>query len=264
MSTRAKKQTKSVLPPLPTNLDINSNNFYSTKDLSKLSEEGSLIVEIIMEKFDKLSQDITSKIEANQEKFDEMEREIRSLKNDNSEVRERLDGIEARERNDSVIISGAQLPKVTPDENPVGVSLDMFERVLKLKTNKENIRHAYRIGKSKSLSDDRRSILVKFTDVDMRNDIVAACRTVKPPGIYVNENLIPVRAEIFSVLRHAKRRYPTQVAAVGTRNGDIYVWLKSPNGERNQKLFLNTKSKLADFCENTLHISVANLTSERT
>ena len=136
---------------------------------------------------------------------------------------------------------------------------------LKLSLPVGSIYSAYRIGKRPvTQAPDTRNILVKLSDLNSKSDIMGSCRRVKPTGLYVNESLIPARAEILFVLRQAKRKHSDKVAAVGSRNGVIFVWLKSTNAaEKSTKTIISSMTQLQNFCNGCLGVSVTDLMNRR-
>ena len=142
-----KRSNKTVLPPLAPMLDLNSNSFFPDRDLSKLSDESRLIVEIIMDKFDALSRDISSKIEAKDVRIEQLEQEVVTLRKLNHDLCDRVDSIESRERNDCVVISGSSLPSGQKDENTNKIASSLIDSNLKIKLNERDIMSAHRIGR---------------------------------------------------------------------------------------------------------------------
>ena len=249
-----KRTNKTVLPPITPALDINSNCFFPDRDLSKLSDESRLIVEIIMDKFDAFSRDICMKIEAKNEKIAHLEQEVVTLKKQNDDLCDRLDSIESRERSDCVVVSGSSLPPGRKDENTLNIVSSLIANNLKVKLSEHDILSAYRLGrKTLSQQADLRRIVVRFSSIGVKRDLISSCRTVKPPGLYFNDYLTPTRSEILFTLRQAKRKHPYVIAAVGSQNNSVFAFLKSHNvNDKNFKVFINSKVKLGEFCEKSL------------
>jgi len=252
---------RGVLPPLPSALDTHSNQFCPDKDLSKLSEESKLLLEIIMEKFDCFAREIGGKIEAKDEKISLLEQQVINLKHENCCLTDRMDNIEARERNNSLIFSGSDLPAASATGNSVRVVQDVISRILKIKLSGDDIVSANRIGKKPATqSPDHRKILVKFAHRDIKMDLLGACRTLKPSGLYLNEDLIPVRAEVQFSLRKLKRKSPQLIAYVGSQNGSVFLWQKaSQPGASNTKIFINSMAKLEEFCRKSALVDFSEL-----
>ena len=83
--------------------------------------------------------------------------------------------------------------------------------------------------------------MVRLANAEIKNDILTACRTAKPSGLFVNENLTPLRASILYTLRQIKKRRPDKIEFCGSREGRVFCWIKPTNDHgKNRKLFINT------------------------
>ena len=104
---------------------------------------------------------------------------------------------------------------------------------------------------------DLRRIVVKFSNTAVKNDLLSSCRTVKPLGLFFSYFLTPTRSEILFSLRQAKRKYPNIIAAVGSQNCNVFVFVKSGNAnDRSTKIFINSKLKLSEFCTKSLGVNL--------
>ena len=72
-------------------------------------------------------------------------------------------------------------------------------------------------------TSDRRNILMKLSNLDTKNDLILSCKRAKPNGLYVNEDLTPVRAKILYTIRQAKKKLPHKIAGHGSINGRVTV-----------------------------------------
>jgi len=115
---------------------------------------------------------------------------------------------------------------------------------------------AYRLGsKSASQASDRRSILVKLRDGEIKNDILQACRTTKPARLFVGDNLTPIRASILYALRQVKKKCPDKLEYCGSRDGRVFIWIKSAGASgRNQKMSINTFDLLLKICDEHFNV----------
>ena len=132
---------------------------------------------------------------------------------------------------------------------------------MQYKLSSEAILDAYRLG-SKPLSQslDNRKLMVRFRDRSARDDVLSACRRVKPSNLFANEDLIPSRSRILFVLRHVKKKSNGVIVACGSQNGKIFAFLKSSNSSaQNQKVFINSMKFLDQICEREFGVSSALL-----
>ena len=102
--------------------------------------------------------------------------------------------------------------------------------------------------------------MLKLRDEETKQDIKAAFRSVKPPGIYSNDDLTPLRAKLLYLLRRARPMAGGKLVACGSTNGSVYALIKPPDSTaRNQRLIVNTMDKLESLCERALNISFTAL-----
>lgn len=233
----------------------------SSMDLDGMSAETRIIIEFMSEKLNNAINEIKNIIQQRDNTIDNLEQEIRNLKKDNLELRDRLDEVETYQRRNTLIITGDKTPIYAEGENVVNVALNVIREQLKIKLSPDDISVAHRLGrKPVSQMADKRSILIKLNKHEKKEDLIQACRTVKPPQFFMNENLTPQRANILYVLRKAKKIFPEKVDGSGSHNGRVYVWIKAPNPTaRKIKHFIGSKSKLEEFCTKTLGESASNI-----
>lgn len=219
-----------------------------------------------MDKFDTFSREISVKIEAKNEKIAHLEQEVSTFKKQNEDLCDRLDSIESKERSDSVVISGSSLPPGQKDENTLNTVSSLITNNLKIKLSENDILSAHRLGrKTLSQQADLRRIVVRFSSIGVKRDLLSSCRTVKPPGLYFNDYLTPTRSEILFTLRQTKRRFPNVIAAVGSQNNSVFAFLKPQNAsDKNFKVIINSKVKLGEFCEKSLGASLEEITTGNT
>lgn len=241
---------KNILPPLPGNLDINSNSFSPDFDIDSLSEGGKQLIELVMHKMDEMKGEIIAKIDEKNSEIERLENRVVQLTDEVSDLRGRLEDVESRQRGDSLILSGNSLPAVREGESCGGLVSEIFKNQLKHVLLPGDIVESYRLGKKPaSQTPDRRPILVKFNKREIKDTVLMNCKSVKPTNLYINENLTPMRAKILSLLRRLKREKPQRLAAVGSRDGRVYAWLKPPNPSApNSKVFFNTLANVEKFC----------------
>ena len=197
-------------------------------------------------------QDKTAQIEA-------LTNEVTCLKKKINKLEEKTDDAEAYERKDVLVFSGEGIPSVEIGENCTALVCDLTEKQLKLKINNSDISTSHRVGrKPANQSIDRRNIIVKLCRRDLKNDILSACRNIKP-NFYVNESLTPVRSSILYVLRQARRK-KNRLSGCSSIGGRVFAWVAPPDGqgERNVRIPVNTHLELLSFCEDVLNEPLSN------
>ena len=117
----------------------------------------------------------------------------------------------------------------------------------------------HRVGRKVSPPNiDKRSILIELPDNETKKDLIASSRRVRADGIYVQENLSPVRKSIMYVLRKAKRDFPNKVSGCASIDGNVYAWIKTGNtaGSRDIRMQVNDYVKLEKFCTEIISTSL--------
>ena len=123
-----------------------------------------------------------------------------------------------------------------------------------------------RIGKKPiSQAIDKRSLLVKLSGNELKNDLLAACRAVKPNNFYISENIIRKRSTILYKIRQAKKKFPKIISGCNTINMKVYAWIKPPNpsapNARDFRMAINSEEKFSEFCRNVLNTSPSSFVS---
>ena len=147
-------------------------------------------------------------------------------------------------------------------ENCSAIVSGILKDKLNVNISLNDISVSHRLGRaSGSQRPDRRSLIVKFCRRDMKTDVLRACKTVKPQGIFANESLTATRRSIHEVLRKAKKDCP-KISGTTTIDGSVYAWIKPPipgaAGARDTRVMINTMLKLRSFFEDTLERPLEN------
>ena len=259
MSTRRKPRqvTSDPLPLMEANTDdVCSVMPTADCDLTKLSEESKILLSVLTDKLDTAVKEIVNKSRERDEKIEALANELSKVKQENILLRNRLDDVESLQRADSVILSGVNIPECKSGEDCAAIVCSTLEK-FKLVINKNMITTAYRLGGvPKSQGPDKRKIMIKLSSIADKKHILDNFRTVKPDGLFANENLTRSRASILYSLRQAKKRMPGKVLSCGSTDGRVYVWLKAPDlNSRNVKIYVNDHEKLQEICTKVLEIS---------
>ena len=108
-------------------------------------------------------------------------------------------------------------------------------------------------------STDSRGLMLKLRDVNTKQDMQSACRTLRPADLYANDDLTPTRANLLYLLRRAESKSNGRIVACGSLNGTVYA-LFSPlsDSARKQKVFINTMDRLESLCERELGVSIVD------
>ena len=236
----------------------------NSSDISDLSEEGQVIVSILLKKMDENMNELLEIIEKKDKKIDELSHEVTTLKHNYMKLEEKYDDHESYGRRNDILISGEDITPVSDDENCIQTTCDLLKRKLKVKVNAKDIMQACRIGKRRETqAADKRGLLVTLTSPELRKDVFDACKKVRPDNIFINENLIPKRSSILYVLRQAKKKFPDLISGCSSSGMSVFAWVKPPRpdvkGARNIRTRVNTPHKLREFCENVFKCQITDV-----
>ena len=219
------KQNRShqVLPPLNRSLRSQATPT-SAAELPNLSEECQSVVEFLLAKLEEQRVAFTEKLEEKEKTMQNLSKENAALKKRVVSLEEQAEDLSVSSRNNDIIVSGDRLPASTTGENCPAVVADTIKREVNYEIDASKIASAYRVGKkSPSQGLDKRKIVVKLSNGVNRTDLIQACKRVKPPGLFVNESLTPLKSRILFAVRQAKRRYPARVSGCGSHDGRVFA-----------------------------------------
>ena len=256
-----KKQVSSSPLPLITRTTRRTQSpIVADAELSHLTEENRTLFHLMENKFESKFNELINILHAKEAKIEKLERENTTLKMNMDGMLERLDGLEMEwmGRQTDVILSGESVPVGVTGEDTSAVATTTLRTLLNYSLPTESISSAYRLGKPPVVGrPDKRNILLKLSTERIKDDIVWSGRSVKPPGLYINENLTPLRAGLLYSLRKLKKKCPDRIDHCGSIRGKCYIWLKfGGDRSRNRKLFINSKSALQDLIVKELQLDL--------
>ena len=79
--------------------------------------------------------------------------------------------------------------------------------------NPADISVAHRLGRKPDQGPDKRKIVVELCRRETKQDLLKACRVVKPRNFYVNETLTRTRSTVLYGLRQARKKYPNELVS---------------------------------------------------
>ena len=259
MSKRSKNKTGAQ-----NNFDLSSLDL--PVDISGLSEDGKATVTVILYSMKSMETRFLELIEQRDEKIQELEEKNKALEKKHKILEERLDLIEEKmddteavSRKNNIIFSGPNLPVASQSEVYRTTVVNLLKNQFKVNLPPTEQIESRRIGrKPVSQAPDKRSILVRFSSEQWKNDVLHSCKDARVEGIYVNEDLSPNRKSILYVLRRAKKDFPQIVSGCSTSNGNVFAWLKPTSGSseaRSVRVSVNSFGKLSKFCAEKLQLS---------
>ena len=237
-------------------------------DVSKLSDDGNLIVSILMftvkdlqSKFDDTLKELQDKNDretaARDKIINDQTCKINKLEERIERLEQKEDAVEAAAKKSSIIISGDNIPTVpqgSSDEDCISTAHQFMRDTYRLPIAPADVIFARRIGKKPPVPNpDKRSILVKLSSEETKKKLFDASKSLKPQDVYLREDLTKTRNSILYVLRKAKQYAPEVVSGCTSIDGNVYAWLKAPNPTaRDSRMEVNTFAKLDKFCTDIL------------
>ena len=198
---QCKKTSLTVMPPRKAKNEFDLSSLNLPFDLSKLSEDGKLIISVMMfamkTQNDRFSEDIATK----DKQIGSLNDRVKVLEERLDDILDKADDTEAAERKNHIIFSGPNIPTFMPNESCSVVTSQLLRDSYKVNLPASSIISAQRMGKPPTNSPDKRNILVKFSTHDVKKDLFQASRTVRPESLYIRENLTTTRNSIMYVLR---------------------------------------------------------------
>lgn len=233
-------------------------------DCGDISDESRKIVELLSSKLEGAVSELKAILELKDSKINKLESELASMKREWQDLREKVEDIENFQRRDSLVISGEGIPAAAPAERTTEVVRAVVRSHLKVELGDGDVLEAYRTGLRGTQDPGRGQIVVKLRHHSLREDLVRTSKTVRPANVFINENLTPMRSKILYTLRQAKRRFPDKINGCGSRNGQVYAWIKPPNpSAKNMKVLINSINRLEEFCVKTLNVQSCQLTNRQ-
>ena len=206
-----------------------------SRDITKLSEEGKIIVNIVVKAIAISSQEKDTTIAKLQSKVESLESKITKLE-------EQIDDVEQYERRDTLILSGPVLPSEHSMENAADLVVKAIKDNLRVNITHSDINIAHRLGPKKQNKD--RPLIVKLQNRTKKSEIMDACVTMKP-NLYINESLTPKRRSLFTTIWAIRKTHRDLFQQCYTRDGKIVVKLKSST----TKYTITTEASLYSFLE---------------
>ena len=237
----------------------------------KIKEE---LTNIIDEKFRIFNDNIKTQLEYFRKDFIDLigikteeilnlQSEVALLKKKISTLEDNIDGSDAYERRDTIIISG-DIPPENRGENYVELIRKTLKDKLKLELSSTDISTVHRLGKRPQTQGTKRNIIMKLCRRDIKRDIIIASRNQDRNSnrIFVNESLTPQRNTIFHTLRKIKRDHPNIISGCSTFDGKVIAFTKpsptAPRTARDIRHVINNRETFEKFCSEYIKLPLEN------
>ena len=238
-------------------------------DIEKVKREfGEIVTEKInvinislLSEMERLRTEFMETLHSKTREVDQLRGEVDMLKKKLSILEDNLDGAEAYERRDSIIVSGG-IPAEVSGENCVEIVRQIAKEKLKLEIATSDISTAHRIGKRPQAPHLKRNFIVKLCRRDIKSELISASKKQDKSGnrIYINESLTPQRNSIYHTLRRIKKEHPGVINGCTTVDGKVIVYTKplTSAGNRDMRHIVNTREQLVCFCQEYIKVPLEN------
>ena len=231
---------------------ISSVNLENLPELE--NEDSKILLSVILSKFEELKLEFNTALEAKKQEISELNNEVKNLKSKVSHLESQIDEADSYERRDTLILTGEQIPLYSQGEISTEVTRALISDKLKISLPQNSVSTCHRLGrKPTNQTPDRRPIVVKFCQRDLKMQVWVSSRKARIPNFYVNESLSPTRRTILYALRKIKRAHPNLVTGCTSFDGKIYAYTKpsstAPEHSRSVRHPINSKENLKNFCE---------------
>lgn len=222
------------------------------------------MISVFERKMRTIVRDLQAQLQSKDTVISKLEEEVSKLKKKFVTLENKIEDTEAYERRDTVILSGSAVPLAADNEESTKVVTDIIKERVGVIIKPSDISVAHRLGKKPDTqAPDRRNIIVKLCRREIKQDLIKACKAVRPKNLFINESLTHTRNTALYGLRQAKKKFPDKVAGCGSYDGKVHVWLKPPNPQapmaRNSKMIINTRDRFNELCENILKCASSDL-----
>ena len=234
--------------------EMDENDFESAVELS----DGQVkLMSLFEQKMAQVVSDFETKLATRDSEIDILKAELVNLKKKFLSLDDKQEDADAYERRDTLIISGSGVPVATDSEDSAKVVSDLVKDKVGYFLRPAEISAAHRLGKKPvNQAPDKRNLIVKLCRRDVKRDLMIACKTTKPPNLFVNESLTRTRSTVLFGLRQARKKHPNIIDGCGSSDGKVFVWIKPPKPDaplaKNTKIMVNTKERFVNLCEKTL------------
>ena len=163
---------------------------------------------------------------------------------------EQIDENSAHERKNTLIMAGA-IPPASDAEDSKFIVREQIREHLPLELAIEDISMDHRIGvKPKTQGEDKRNIMFKLCNRDLKLNILNSCKDVKQKKFYINKSLTPQQNGILYVMQQAKKKHPSMINSCNSSDGSVVAWLHAASASaktKYRKIIINTKKELDLF-----------------
>ena len=218
-----------------------------------------------------------TKIEGLEKNLEEADACKNLLKNKITSLENKIDDMDAYERRDCVVLSGA-VPTLTPNENIKEVTVEIIKtKYRNLNICPEDISICHRMKPKPATNGSQKSpnIFIKFVRRDKKRELIMASKGQAREAqnkLFANESLTPNRTSILQTLLKIKRGNDT-IKGVTTEDGKVFAFTAHPDGtsrssdengrRKDRRHAINTKEELQTFCDSFLRKTLEDLLESR-
>lgn len=188
----------------------NMPNSETQKDLTneELFSKICTKIEALEAKFDKLSENLATKVENYIKVTEELTEENKYLKN-------KVEYLENKVRRNNVVIYGLDIK-----ENLYENTVSQLENLLEVKINQWDFNNIYKIGQQ---NNNDKPILVEFTSVIKKQEILKNCHKLKGKGVYINNDMSQQNREKHKLLRKYLNKAKNDNTPAYIKNNNLII-----------------------------------------
>ena len=258
------------LTSIKTSLSANNQKLVPNL-ISIFSELHNKMLSAFDEKLDdavaRLEQKFEGIIHEKDAKIEHLEAINTELRNQVTNLDERLDALNAYTRKDTIIVSGALPPALETEDTHAVVRDLLAQKFPGVTIDDKDISVAHRLQAKKPLADGSRpppNIIAKLVRRSLKIQLIKASRDQNknsPNKVFINESLSPQRNLVLQTLIKLKKVHKV-VKGVTSHQGEVYVFMahqavgggETAGGQhRDTRHRVNTMEQLKKFCLDHLH-----------
>ena len=170
-------------------------------------------------------------------------------------LEQQIDENSAHERKNTLIMAGT-IPPASHAEDCKFIVWDQIREHLSLELAIDiSMEHQISV-EPKIQRENKRNIMFKLCNRDVKQNISKNCKVVKPKKFYINESLTPLRNTILYVMRQVKKKHPSVINICNSSDGSVVAWLHAASASAKTKywkIIINTKKELDLFLQQELN-----------
>lgn len=195
----------------------NASNNITIGDIYSLLKE---VKGDLTEKIEIVDREIKSISSVLNYEITDAKRKIKKLEEENLYLRNSLETLERKNKNNNLVFYGVQNKNEETDTDLIDSIVDLIEHHLHVKLDTSDINNIFRLGKHK---EHTRPILVSFISYLKKKEILKNCKLLKGTKIYICEDLLQTELEERKILLQFRKEASKQNHEVKLRGNKLII-----------------------------------------